>query len=190
MPDSPTRTSVVTHVLIALGIGLLSSVFLYFGRAPVVRAVAVGPVIAVATFVMLRATQLGRMVWPEPADDRVGRFDRIQRWRLNGFDAAVDKVPGFSPHLRVRLRELASSILLRYGVEPGSPAAVTLLGPRTHDLLYPADQQSGQDRRDQPIGDELLTLIDTLIELDEQSRPTRTVGAVGPPATLTTKGNR
>ena len=177
---------------IALGIGLLFSVFLYFSLAPLVRTAGVGPVVALATFVLLRATQLGRILWPEPADDRAGRFDRVQRWRLNGFDAAVEKVPGFSPHLRQRLRELASAILVRFALEPGSPAAVALLGPRTHELLYPADEQKG--RPDEPIGDELLTLMDRLIELDERSRlqpgdPIRTA-TLARPAPQTMKGKR
>ena len=165
---APKPTSATAHLWMALGIGLLFAFFLFFARAPVPRVVGAGIVIALAAFALLRAMEVGRIEWPPPPRGRLGGFDRIQRWRLNGFDAAVDKVPGFSPHLRVRLADLATAILAGHDLQPGSPAAVTMLGPRTHDLLYPPPRDPGQGRLDDPIDDELLILIDRLIELSAE----------------------
>ncbi len=158
-------TPVVTHLGVALGIGLLVAFFMYFVRAPVPRVAGAAAVIALASFVLLRAMEVARVSWPAPAQGRAGAFDRVQRWRLNGFDAATAGVPGFSPHLQVRLSALATAILSVEGLAPGSPAAVALLGSRTHDLLYPPDREPGQARPADPAGDELLVLIETLIEL-------------------------
>ncbi len=171
---TPPRTSVATHLWIAFGVGLLFAFFLFFVRAPVPRVAGGGVVIAIVAFVLLRAMDVGRIDWPAPPTGRVGAIDRIQRWRLNGFDAAVDKVPGFSPHLAVRLAALATAILADHDLRPGSPDAIAMLGPRTHELLFPPRREPGQDRPDDPVDDELLLLIDRLIELSaEQHAPNR-----------------
>jgi hypothetical protein len=169
----PAPTSAAAHLLMALGIALLFALVMYIIRAPVPRVVGCGLVIAAGAFVLLRAMEVGRVDWPAPPQRRVGRSDSLQRWRLNGFDAAVDKVPGFSPQLQVRLRDLATAILARDGTVPRSPEAVALLGTRTHALLYPPDRQLGQARPDDPAGDELVRLIDRLIELSAAHQPNR-----------------
>ena len=85
--------------------------------------------------------------------------------------------PGFSAHLQVRLEQLAAGLLAQNGLAPGSPEAVTLLGPRTSALLFPAPRAVGQGRPADPSRDELAALVGRLIDLgypaDRSPDPTK-----------------
>ncbi len=166
----PRPTPRLVHLWIALGVGAVFGSALFVVLAPLARAIGLGVVMAAVSFVLLRAMEVGTVEWPAPPPDPARRVDRAQRWRLNGFDAMVDKSPGFSSHLRSRLRVLASAILARRELVPGTPGAVLLLGQGTHDLLFPdlskpLERDPGRSAPDDPSAAELSAMTDRLIEL-------------------------
>jgi hypothetical protein len=164
-PPRPARTSVATHLWVAAGIGLLFGLILFMVRAPVNRSVGGGFVMALVGFGLLRAMEGGPVEWPHPPLGHVGRSAAAQRWRLGGFDSMVDRMPNLSPHLRLRLRALAQAILTRRGLEPGTPAAVSLLGAEAHEILFPTPRDPGDPRPDDPSAAALHALVDRLLLL-------------------------
>ncbi|MET3804970.1 hypothetical protein ABIB25_001966 [Nakamurella sp. UYEF19] len=174
-PPTPPRTPASVHLWLSLAMGGIVALALYVGRVPVLRDAAIGAVLAAAAFVLLRAMEVGQVEWPAPPSGYARRTAATQRWRLNGFDSMVDKTPGLSPHLRQRLQVLATAILTRRELVPGSSDAIALLGMRSHDILYPelltaSDRESGRVPADEFTYDELATMTDRLLEL---SAPTK-----------------
>ena len=161
----PTRpTSLGAHLMAAAGIGLAAGLWLFVIRAPWSRSVGAGVVFAVGALVLLRATETPKIWWPTAAL-RPSRAASIPRWRLNGFDALTDRKPGLSPDLRRRLGALANAVLARRHLEPGSPAAIALIGRDRYDLLFPPERMDGDPPPDDPTREQLTGLIDRLIEL-------------------------
>ena len=162
----PTRpTSVGAHLVVAAGIGLAAALWLFVIRAPLSRSVAVGVVFAAGAFALLRATETRRVEWPAPPPRPSSRVAGLQRWRLNGFDALTDPKPGVSPDFRRRLAALASAVIARRHLEPGSAAAIALIGRDGHDILFPPPLGDGEPPPADPSSEQLTTLIDRLIEL-------------------------
>ncbi len=164
VPRTP-RATVLSHLWLAVGAALCFGLILFVVRAPVSRCFGFGVVAGFAAFALLRATEVRSIDWPAAPPGRAGKVAAAHRWRMNGFDAMVDPVPGFSPHLHSRLRSLAARQLAARQLEPGSPAAEHLLGASTHALLFPPERVVGEIRRD-PDREQLLALIDRLIALD------------------------
>lgn len=165
----PAQTSVRTQLLVCAAIGAVFALVVYVARAPVPRVIGCGLVFAAGSFPLLRAMDLIRVEWPTPPYGRAVRLAGIRRWRLNGFDALTDSRPGLSHDLRSRLRALATAILARHELAPGSARAIALLGAGTHELLYPSDLV-GADRPPDPTAAQATVLMDRLIALGN-SRP-------------------
>jgi hypothetical protein len=182
-PPPPPRTSVNTHLLVAAGIGLAFGLFVYFARAPIPRVIGAGAVMAVGSFGLLRAMEVGRLEWPARPHGRAIRAAGLQRWRLNGFEAMTDQRPGLSPDLRNRLRALAAAILTRHQLESGSPAAMALLGRDTHELLFPPARGDDDPRPEDPTNEQLSALTDRLIELADTRRRIAPDGSATPDRT-------
>lgn len=179
--STPPRTSAPVHLWFALAGGTMIALVLFAARVPVVRDIAIGAVLAAAAFVLLRASGVGQVQWPAPPTNHTRRTEVTQRWRLSGFDSMVDQTPGFSPQLRQRLRVLATAILSREELAPGSPGAISLLGPVSHDILYPEllteqERESGRVPADEFTRDELASMTDRLLELDTTDRKNPTKG--------------
>lgn len=179
------------HLWAAAGIGAVVGLIVYGVGAPLSRSVGAGAVVILTAFLLLRSVDAGSVEWPDPPPGMSDRVAGVQRWRLNGFDALGDRNPGFSPHLQSRLQALASALLARRRLVPGSPAAVALLGPTTHDLLFPIpldgplpdDSVPGQV---DPTTGELAKMVERLIALSaERAVATR---ATGQPEVSLTKG--
>ena len=153
----------------AVGIGLVTALWLFVIRAPLTRSLAAGVVFAIGSYVLLRATETPKVEWPAPPPSKESDLVRIQRWRLNGFDALTDRKAGLSPDLRKRLAALAAAVIARRQLPPGSPGAIALLGREQYDLLFPPERAEGDPGPDDPTGEQLITLIDRLIELGSTS---------------------
>ena len=166
----PSRTPVGNHLWSAAGVGVVGGLITYGVGAPLSRSLGLALVLAVAVFVLLRALETPQVEWPTPPPGLSDRVSGIQRWRLNGFDALGDRNPGFSPHLRSRLQALASALLAKRRLVPGSAAAVALLGNTTHDLLYPPPQEEGQQPL-RPTTSQLADMVDRLIALSAERVP-------------------
>jgi len=189
----PTRTPTSTHLWLAAAIGAFFALILFLARAPFPRVVGAGVVFGAVGFGLLRALEGGRMDWPLPPLGPASRTASIQRWRLGGFDAMVDKVPHLSSHLRLRLRNLATAILARRGLAAGTVDAVALLGGQNHELLFPTPRTAEQGRPDDPSAEQLASLLDRLLQLSAPAN--RSHGGfpgsdAGRPATSASKGNR
>lgn len=182
----PSRTPVGNHLWAAAGVGVVAGLITYGIGAPLSRAFGLALVLALALFVLLRALDTPQVDWPSPPPGLSDRVAGIQRWRLNGFDALGDRTPGFSPHLRSRLQALASAQLARRRLEPGSPAAVALLGPTTHDLLYPPLREEGEPPPVHPTSGQLADMVDRLIALSAERVPAAPL--TGHPEVSLTKG--
>lgn len=161
----PPRTPIGGQLWLAAGVGLVCGLIVYGISAPLSRAVGLGLVVAATGFVLLRALEVLPAQWPEPPPGLPDRAARIQRWRLNGFDAMGDRNPGLSPHLQSRLQALASAQLARRGLAPGSAAAAALLGQGPHDLLFPPPAEQLPGRPLDPTSGQLAEMVDRLIEL-------------------------
>lgn len=156
------------HLWAAAGVGVVCGLIVYGIGAPLSRALGLAFVVALAGFVLLRASETPALEWPAPPPGLTDRVAGIQRWRLNGFDALGDRNPGFSPHLQFRLQALATALLARRRLLPGSPAAVALLGTTTHDLLYPPPRIAGQPLPFDPTTGQLADMVDRLITLSAE----------------------
>jgi len=189
----PTRTPISTHLWLAAAIGAFFALILFLARAPFPRVVGAGIVFAAVGFGLLRALEGGRVDWPAPPLGPASRTALTQRWRLGGFDAMVDKVPHLSPHLRLRLRNLATAILARRGLAAGSIGAAALLGSQGHELLFPTPRTADQGRPDDPTAEQLAALIDRLLDLGAPANRSLhgfNGSAAGQPAASASKGNR
>lgn len=182
----PPRTPVGNHLWAAAGVGVVSGLITYGIGAPLSRALGLALVIALALFVLLRALDTPQVEWPSAPPGLSDRVAGIQRWRLNGFDALGDRNSGFSPHLRSRLQALATALLARRRLAPGSPAAVALLGATTHDLLYPPPREEGEPPPAHPTTGQLADMVDRLIALSAERAPTAPL--TGHPEVSLTKG--
>lgn len=185
-PYRPPRTPVGNHLLAAAGVGVVCGLITYGIGAPSIRAVGLTLVLTLALFVLLRALDTPQVEWPSPPPGLSDRVAGIQRWRLNGFDALGDRNPGFSPHLRSRLQALASALLAKRRLVPGSPAAVALLGATTHDLLYPPPREEGEPLPPHPTTGQLADMVDRLIALSAERVPAAPL--TGHPEVSLTKG--
>ena len=161
----PSQTSVRTQLFIALAIGAVFALFVYVARAPASRALGAGLVVAAGSFGLLRAMDLVRIEWPTPPNGKAVRLAGIPRWRLNGFDALTDPRPGLSQDLRSRLRALATAILARHELAPGSPGAIGLLGADTHELLFRPPRTGTDPPPPDPSAVQLTAMVDRLIAL-------------------------
>ncbi len=177
------------HLWAAVGIGVVFGLVVYGVGAPLIRALGLALVVGLAGFVLLRALETAAPEWPDPPPGR-DRVAGIQRWRLNGFDALGDRNPGLGPHLQSRLQALASALLARRRLVPGSAAAVALLGPTTHDLLYPPARDE-RTRPMDPTTGQLAEMVDRLIALSGQrvpAAPLTPYTSPGTPEVSLTKG--
>jgi hypothetical protein len=182
----PPRTPVSNHLWAAAGVGVVCGLITYGIGAPLIRGVGLAVVAMLAVFVLLRAMETPSVEWPAPPPGLSDRVAGIQRWRLNGFDALGDRHPGFSPHLRNRLQALASALLAKRRLVPGSPAAVALLGATTHDLLYPPPRDEDQPHPLPPTTGQLADMVDRLIALSAERVPAAPL--IGHPEVSLTKG--
>jgi hypothetical protein len=182
----PPRTPVGNHLWAAAGTGIVCGLIVYGIGAPLSRAVGLALVAGLAVFVLLRSMDTPPVEWPDPPPGRSDRVAGIQRWRLNGFDALGDRHPAFSPHLRSRLQALSSALLAKRRLEPGSPAAVALLGATTHDLLYPPPREPDQRPPGDPTTGQLTDMVDRLIALSAERVPAAPL--IGHPEVSPTKG--
>ena len=163
----PPRTPMSNHLWMAAGIAAVVGLIVYGVGAPLSRALGAALVVALSGIVLLRALDTPPVEWPDPPPGLSDRVAGIQRWRLNGFDAMVDRTPGFSPHLRSRLQALASALLARRRLAPGSAAAVALLGATTSELLYPPPPVAGQPPP-KPTARQLTEMVDRLLALSAE----------------------
>lgn len=169
---APVQTSVRTQLVIAAAIGAVFGVFVFVAGAPVPRVAGSGLVVAVGSFGLLRAMDLVRIEWPTVPNGRAVRLAGIPRWRLNGFDALTDSRPGLSHDLQARLRVLATAVLARHELGPGSAGAIGLLGAGTHELLFPPPRVGSEPPPPDPTAAQVTAMIDRLITLgDARSRP-------------------
>lgn len=192
----PSQTSVRTRALLASAIGAVFGLFVYVAQAPAPRALGAGLVIAAGVFFLLRSMDLIRIEWPPPPNGWAVRLARIPRWQLNGFDALTEARPGLSQSLRSRLRVLATAILVRHDLTPGSPGAISLLGAGTHELLFRPHQVGADPPPPDPSAAQITAMIDRLIVLGDTRGPAG-AGTTPPPAkpspqarTMETEGNR
>lgn len=181
-----SATPIGNHLWAAVGIGTVCGLIVYGIGAPLSRALGLALVVALAGLALLRAMDRPGVEWPAPPPGLSDRVAGIQRWRLNGFDAMGDKNPGLSPHLQSRLQALASALLAKRRLVPGSPAAVALLGAGPHRLLYPPPRELGHPPPAEPTATELTAMVDRLISLSAERVPATPM--IGHPDVSLTKG--
>lgn len=116
-------------------VGIATAIAPYATGAPISRAVGVGLVFGIVTWLLVKSMTIGAPLWPEPPETGTEWGRTPRQWEVPGLQSALDRPQFMSRRVLLQLHQLVADLLARRGNTIDSPQARELLGDRTISLL-------------------------------------------------------